>query len=210
MVVLLATVLTVAITARLGVWQLDRAAQKTALHDARRRKAAAAAGGSRAGADGGGARRSGTARRRSKACLAGRRTVYLDNRPMNGRPASSSSRRCCWTTAACCWCSGAGCRATRRPHAHRPVPHRQRAGAGGRPHRPHAVAALRAGRAASGPIRQNLDLADHRARDPAPAAAAGLVQDRQTPATATAWPASGPSRRPTCTSTTVMPSNGSA
>jgi surfeit locus 1 family protein len=34
-IVLLATVLTVAVTARLGVWQLDRAAQKTALDDAR-------------------------------------------------------------------------------------------------------------------------------------------------------------------------------
>jgi surfeit locus 1 family protein len=85
--VVLATVVTVAGTARLGVWQLDRAAQKVALQQAREsqgqlpplpslelaREAQAA-----------------TAQGYRKAVVDGvwlsDRTVYLDNRPMGGRP----------------------------------------------------------------------------------------------------------------------------
>lgn len=85
--ILLATVLGVAVTARLGVWQLDRAAQKNSLQaslDERRalpplapadlaRDAAAA-----------------PAQHHRRLLLAGRwqadATVYLENRQMNGRP----------------------------------------------------------------------------------------------------------------------------
>jgi surfeit locus 1 family protein len=85
--VLLAAVVTVAVTARLGWWQLDRAAQKTALQDARESQALlpvlAAVDLARDAAEA-------SAQWHRKAAVDGtwlsEYTVYLDNRPMNGRP----------------------------------------------------------------------------------------------------------------------------
>lgn len=86
-VVLLAALIAAAGTARLGVWQLDRAAQKTALFEARRVRAAMPP-----------LAQSELARRAPlppeqldrRVRLEGRwladRTVYLDNRQLDGRP----------------------------------------------------------------------------------------------------------------------------
>lgn len=86
-VVLLATVAGVALTARLGVWQLDRAAQKVAIQaliDERRAQPpldGAALADTPQGAD---------LQHQRRAALRGRwvagRTVFLDNRQMNGVP----------------------------------------------------------------------------------------------------------------------------
>jgi surfeit locus 1 family protein len=86
-IVLLAALVAAAGTARLGVWQLSRAAQKTALHEATVQRAAmpplAQAELAPAGGDG-----AGQWHRRIE--LHGRwdtgHTVFLDNRQMNGRP----------------------------------------------------------------------------------------------------------------------------
>lgn len=85
--VLLAAVAGIAVTARLGVWQLDRAAQKIALQaslDSRRTQPAlpaAALAATAADAE---------AQRDREIVVEGRwlaaHTVYLDNRQMNGRP----------------------------------------------------------------------------------------------------------------------------
>ena len=84
-IVLLAAVLGAALTARLGVWQLDRAAQKVALQQAQEQQARLPALGaadlsSDAAAD--------AAHRHRAVVVEGRwmpdATVYLDNRAMNG------------------------------------------------------------------------------------------------------------------------------
>jgi surfeit locus 1 family protein len=85
-VVLLAALLAVAVTARLGFWQLDRAAQKTALQQARDDKgrlpplAAAELAGDEAAAAGQWYRRAAVEGRWTDA-----ETVYLENRSMAGR-----------------------------------------------------------------------------------------------------------------------------
>jgi surfeit locus 1 family protein len=87
LVVLLAALTAALVTARLGVWQLDRAAQKTALHEAREARGALpaldAAALARRPADV-------DAQLHRRVALEGRwltpQTVYLDNRQMNGRP----------------------------------------------------------------------------------------------------------------------------
>jgi len=85
-VVTVATLLGMGVTAALGRWQLDRAAEKEALQaqiDARAAEpvvdGASLAGAAEAGA---------LLQRRVEAVgqWVGERTVYLDNRPMNGRP----------------------------------------------------------------------------------------------------------------------------
>lgn len=79
--VLLATVLSVALTARLGVWQLDRAQQKLDLQAAIDAEAARAPLAN--------AELSGPDQLHRRVVLRGRwvaeRTVWLDNRPMDGR-----------------------------------------------------------------------------------------------------------------------------
>lgn len=85
-VVLAAAVLTAAGTARLGVWQLDRAGTKNRLQaDLMTQRALPALSGSALPADASAAR----AQPQRAVVLAGRwlaeRTVYLDNRPMAGR-----------------------------------------------------------------------------------------------------------------------------
>jgi surfeit locus 1 family protein len=86
-VVLLAALAAVLATARLGVWQLDRAAQKIALHDARQARGAlppldvqALAPTAQAAAE--------QAHRRVllEGTWLGRHSIHLDNRQMNGRP----------------------------------------------------------------------------------------------------------------------------
>lgn len=86
-IVLIAAFVGAAGTARLGVWQLDRAAQKTALHDAQQRQAALAA------LDAGALARDVAqleAQTQRRVVLEGRwlaeHTVYLDNRQMGGHP----------------------------------------------------------------------------------------------------------------------------
>lgn len=86
-VVLVAALAACLLTARLGAWQLDRAAQKTALQAALERQRALpplAAAGLAADAA------SATAQHHRAVVLDGRwdaaRTVYLENRQMNGRP----------------------------------------------------------------------------------------------------------------------------
>ena len=87
LVLLLATVAGAALTARLGLWQLDRAAQKIALHDAQQQQRALpplpAAALARSAADL-------PAQLHRRVQVQGRwlpaYTVYLDNRQMNGRP----------------------------------------------------------------------------------------------------------------------------
>jgi surfeit locus 1 family protein len=86
-IVLLATIAGVALTARLGFWQLDRAAQKVAIQaqiDARRSQPpldAATLADTPQAAD---------SQHQRRAALRGRwiaaRTVFLDNRQMNGMP----------------------------------------------------------------------------------------------------------------------------
>jgi surfeit locus 1 family protein len=82
----LATLVTVAGTARLGVWQLDRAAQKVALQEARVARPTARR--CRPASWRREARRR-TAQWHRKAVVDGvwlaDHTVYLDNRPMSGR-----------------------------------------------------------------------------------------------------------------------------
>jgi surfeit locus 1 family protein len=86
-VVLLATLAAVALTARLGVWQLDRAAQKQALQDSLSTRAVLPPL-----ADGQLARDAGRAagQHDRRIVVSGRwlpeRTVFLDNRQMDGRP----------------------------------------------------------------------------------------------------------------------------
>lgn len=85
-VLLVAAVLVAALTARLGIWQLDRAELKTQLQQAAQSQAAlpplAAAALPRTRADG-------LAPAHRRAVLQGQwlaeRSIYLDNRPMNGR-----------------------------------------------------------------------------------------------------------------------------
>ena len=87
LIVLLAAAAAALATARLGVWQLDRAAQKTALHQAMLARAAlppldaAALAHSAAAVD---------AQQHRRVVLEGRwvarHGIYLDNRPLNGRP----------------------------------------------------------------------------------------------------------------------------
>jgi len=86
-IVLIAALAGAALTARLGWWQWDRAAQKVAIQatlDARAGLPAVEAGELAA------ASREGRDLRYRRAHLRGRwvtdRTVYLENRPMNGRP----------------------------------------------------------------------------------------------------------------------------
>ena len=86
-VVLLATLAAVALTARLGVWQLDRAAQKQALQDSlQTRSALPPLAGAQLAHDAGQA----AAQHDRRIVVAGRwlpeRTVFLDNRQMDGRP----------------------------------------------------------------------------------------------------------------------------
>ena len=86
-IVLLAALVAALGTARLGVWQLSRGAQKTALHDAIVQRTAmpplTQAELQPAGADG-------AAQWHRRTEVAGRwlprHTVFLDNRQMNGRP----------------------------------------------------------------------------------------------------------------------------
>lgn len=85
--VLLAAVAACALTARLGVWQLDRAAQKTALQAAQeRQRALPPLGAAGLAADA----KAAAAQQHRAVVLEGRwdaaRTVYLENRQMNGRP----------------------------------------------------------------------------------------------------------------------------
>ena len=85
-VVLLAALLSVALTARLGTWQLDRAAQKQAMRRAIDERSTLPALGSAALALDATAA---AAQHHRAVRLQGRwlaeRTVYLENRPMNGR-----------------------------------------------------------------------------------------------------------------------------
>jgi surfeit locus 1 family protein len=87
-VVTAAAVATVALTARLGVWQLDRAAQKLALQAAIDQQARLPALDSASQLPADPAAMAASHHRRAR--LAGRwspsHTVYLDNRQMNGRP----------------------------------------------------------------------------------------------------------------------------
>jgi surfeit locus 1 family protein len=82
-----ATLMVGALTARLGFWQLDRAAQKIALRDAIAERAAqppiAAAELARTPAD---AAAQHHRRVRLRGSWRAERTVFLDNRQMNGRP----------------------------------------------------------------------------------------------------------------------------
>lgn len=88
--VLCMTLLGVAVTFSLGLWQLGRAAEKTALQDARTQQSAMAAldGRSLGSAPGDAASRAALIHRRM--VLTGRwlpqHTVYLENRQMNGKP----------------------------------------------------------------------------------------------------------------------------
>lgn len=88
--ILALTVLGVAVTFSLGLWQLERAAEKTALQDARTRQSAMAVLDQRSlGIDlNAQAQRAGLMHRRM--VLTGRwlaeHTVYLENRQMNGKP----------------------------------------------------------------------------------------------------------------------------
>src|SRR5512140_1180019 len=86
-VVLLATVAGVALTARLGFWQLDRAAQKVAIQaqiDSRRTQPPLDGSALAATAE------AASQQHQRRAALRGRwvaaRTVFLDNRQMNGVP----------------------------------------------------------------------------------------------------------------------------
>jgi surfeit locus 1 family protein len=87
LIVLLAALAGTLATARLGLWQLDRAAQKTALHEAMRARAALPALDAtklaRSAAEA-------AAQLHRRVVLEGRwqatRSIYLDNRQMQGRP----------------------------------------------------------------------------------------------------------------------------
>ena len=86
-VVLLAALMATALTARLGVWQLDRAAQKNALQSAlESRRALPPLAAAELARDAAGA----AAQQHRAVTLQGQwlaaSTVYLDNRQMNGRP----------------------------------------------------------------------------------------------------------------------------
>ena len=142
-----AAVLGAAVTARLGVWQLDRAAQKIALQRRHRRSAAAAAADTAdlAARRPAAPRASCTGAVRLQGHWSARHTVFLDNRQMNGRPgffvadAAAAGAR-----PTRCWCSAAGCRATCttargcRTCRRRPAPVEVRG-----PHRPAAGPVVR-------------------------------------------------------------------
>lgn len=86
LIILLAAVAGALATGRLGVWQLDRAAQKIAIHDAMlRQRTLPALGESELARDAAGA----TPQQHRSTTLHGSwlpaATVYLDNRPMDGR-----------------------------------------------------------------------------------------------------------------------------
>ena len=138
----------VALALRLGFWQLDRAAQKIAL------QAALDARGARAAADGaelardaaGGARRSTTAASRLHGRWLAERTVFLDNRQMDGKvgffvvtPLRLDGRRERGAGAARLGAARLRPSATLLP----PVATPAGPGRGRGPHRPAAVAAVR-------------------------------------------------------------------
>lgn len=85
-IVLLAAVLTAAVTARLGIWQLDRAAQKTTLQQSRDDKGRLPP---LAGAELAGEASAAAGQWYRRASIEGRwavdQTIYLDNRSMAGR-----------------------------------------------------------------------------------------------------------------------------
>ena len=141
---------------------------------------------------------------------AAERTVYLDNRQMRGRPASSSSRRCGSRQPRRCWCSAAGCRATSSTAALLPavLTPTGRVEVVGRIAAAAVAAASSSTRRASGPIRQNLDL-DAFARETGLACCrCRCSQTRGRPARdglERDWPPPAP----TCTSTTATRSSGS-
>jgi cytochrome oxidase assembly protein ShyY1 len=193
-IVLLATWSRWRVTARLGVWQLDRAAQKWPCRRREFRKAnAAAAGGRELAQDGAAASRQWHRKAQVDGVWLADAHVYLDNRPMNGRPGFFVVTPLLLDDGAWCWCSGAGCRAT-RPTARASPRTAPTAGpvqvAGS--HRPSAVRGSTIWARGVGADPAESRPADLRARDPAPAVAAGhRAGDCRTPAP-TAWPASGP------------------
>ncbi len=87
LIVLLASVIAVAVTARMGLWQLDRAAQKTALQaliDERTRRPELPASALARSVDDAQAQHHRAVRLQGQWLL--ERTVFLDNRQMDGRP----------------------------------------------------------------------------------------------------------------------------
>lgn len=165
LLVLLATVVTVGITARLGFWQLDRAAQKVALQQARDSQALqpplAAADLAREPA-------AASAQWHRRVGVEGvwdpARTVYLDNRPMAGRtgffavtPLMLADGRAVLVQRG--WLPRDATDRTRI------APHRTDTGRVQVQGRiaPSASRLYELGEAASGPIRQNLDLAAYAA-----------------------------------------------
>ena len=86
-IVLLAAVVAALLTARLGLWQLDRAAQKTALHEALlARGALPALDLAQLAQTPAGAAEQLHRRVRLEGRWLDSATVYMDNRQMNGRP----------------------------------------------------------------------------------------------------------------------------
>ena len=117
-----------------------------------------------------------------RALAAAERTVYLDNRQMHGRPGFFVVTPFALDGGATrCWCSAAGRRATCGPRALLPTvptPTGAVEVAAASPRHRRGCTSFDA--AASGPIRQNLDLDAVRARDRARAAAAvGASQTRR-------------------------------
>jgi surfeit locus 1 family protein len=161
LVVLLATLLTVGVTARLGFWQLDRAAQKVALQQARDSQALQPP---LASTDLAREPPGAAAQWHRRVVVEGvwepARTVYLDNRPMAGRtgffavtPLLLDDGRAVLVQRG--WLPRDATDRTRI------APHRTDAGRVRVQGRiaPSASRLYELGEAASGPIRQNLDLA---------------------------------------------------
>lgn len=177
--VLLATLVTVAGTARLGAWQLDRAAQKVALQEARvsqgQRPPLAAR---ELAQDGQAASRQWHRMVVVDGVWQAEHTVYLDNRPMSGRtgffvvtPLRLTDGRVVLVQRG--WLPRDATDRTRM------APYRTDTGpvqVAGRI-APSASRLYDLGSAASGPIRQNLDLADFARETRQPLLPLVIVQD---------------------------------
>ena len=161
-IVLVAAVAAALGTARLGLWQLDRAAQKAALHQAQLARAAMPA-----------LQAAQLARSVDAAAEQQHRRVELEGRWLGAQTSSSTtasstvgpvstwSRRCRSPRTTRCWCSAAGCRAmpqaTRAPAA---GGHADRPGAQSKAASPSAWQGCTSSTAPRrAPIRQNLDVA---------------------------------------------------
>jgi len=179
-VVLVATLIGIAITARLGIWQLDRAAQKRALqHELDSRATLPELPASQLAHDEAEAQAQHYRRVRLQGTWLDRFTVFLDNRQMDGRPGFfvvtplrvDGQKQAVLVQRG--WVPRDASDRTRLP----PLPTRSGEVSVAGHIAPPPARLYEFSAAASGPIRQNLDLAAYSLETGLPLAPLSVVQD---------------------------------